>query len=92
MASCCLNLCTDQNGQLDGPVPLPPGKESPSHWDSKQGWTYKRIPRLGIEARFLRGLGNLPVTALIVLFRIFFTDEYKNVINIVVDLINIVTL
>ena len=50
-----------------------------------------RNTSLGIEAQFLRGLGNLPVTTPIVLFRIFFTDEYKNVIDSIVDLINILS-
>ena len=34
MAACYLNLGTDRSGQLDGPVPLPPEKEFPSHWGS----------------------------------------------------------
>lgn len=50
--------------------------------DPEQGRTYNRIPRLGIEARFLRGLGSLPVTASLVLFRIFVQMNIKMLLTV----------
>jgi hypothetical protein len=74
MAPCYLNLGTDRSGHLDGPSLYHRGKSLRPIGvlcDPGQGWTYNCIPVLGIEARFLRGLGNLPGTAPLVLFRIF---------------------
>jgi hypothetical protein len=43
MAPCYYSLGSDRIGQLDGPIALPPGKESPLPigflCDPEQGWT-----------------------------------------------------
>jgi hypothetical protein len=50
--------------------------------DPEQGWTYNGIPVVGIEARFLRGLSNLPVTAPLVLFHIFVQINVKMLLTV----------